>query len=139
MPRQAVPDAQERNPSFGSQTLEGQYHNIDVKKPKYIPRRTPTPFFYSGREILHTPSICPCEDLTSPVGIFFFFLCSWFFVTVEIFRKIMRTTLAQILSAKMQKNGGQISGWACRTRVQTFRVHLSKDGVNIWACVRKNE
>ena len=48
--------------------------------------------------------------------------------SVNIFRK-MWTTLVQLLSAKLkeeEKNAGRASGWACRTRVQNFRVYLSK-------------
>ena len=90
------------------------YRLVHVEKPKFIPPRR---LFDSDREMLHTSSTCPGEDLTRCFCCCFF---AWFFL-----RK-MWTTLAQIFSAKKEtkrkKNGGQTSGWACRTRAHNFRV-----------------
>ena len=61
------------------------------------------------------------------------------FSSVKIFWQ-MWPTLDQTFSAKKKKIlGGQASGWACRTRVQTFRALSLKNGVDIWKFVRKNE
>ena len=82
--------------------------------------------------------MCPsCKDLTR-WRFFVFVFFSPDFSSVKIFRKTW-TTLAVLILAR-KNNGNQTSGWACRTRVQNFRIYLS---ITAWTfgvlCVKRSK
>ena len=121
--------------AFYPQTCHIKYRKycrmVHVKKPKLIPRRMSRLFFqFIPSNFVHVF----CVPLRRPHLLFFFFFLPDF-APVKIFRK-MWTTLAKIFSVnkKQKKNGGQTSGWACTTRVQNFRVYLSKTGGHLDFC-----
>ena len=94
-----------------------RYSLVQVKSAKYIPRRMSTPFFESDREILHTSSMCRCEDLTY-CCIFLFFPC--FFVSYDFLENVDHLGPTPNTFSEKKKRR------SCRTRVRNVRVYLSK-------------
>ena len=83
-------------------------------------------FFIHTVKFCMSSTICALARISPVFCLFCFYLI---FLSVWIFEK-MWTTLAQFFRRKQKiknkKNAGQDWGWACRTRVQNFRVCLSK-------------
>ena len=87
--------------------------------------------FFSVQSVNFARLLCALAK-TSPV----FFLVFMFlpeFSSVKILRKMWATLWPDFFREKKRrkKNGRQTSGWACRTRVQNFRVLSLKNGVDI--------